>query len=208
MPFRDGRMRGPVRLWNCSHGPRHDAVMTETEDARRWFGTVEMEGGSAAAREVLSKLVAMLDALQPRLLDPARSTVRTQGHGWTVANSVEIHLEHATDEEAAVTIAVGPDEAIVSWIATHEHVRPHDGTAERPWTTVVVDATAAVLRGEYEVEHHYKGDRLVKTRIIDTADPEGERTLSTTGTLISSWLPSRRTKRVERRKIDYGVTGA
>ncbi len=66
-------------------------------------------------------------------------------------------------------MVVGRDEAIVSWLKTHEHIYAADATPGRPWTTIVVDATAAVLRGEYEVESIYRRNRPLRSRIIDPA---------------------------------------
>ncbi len=49
---------------------------------------------------------------------------------------------------------------------------------------MVVDAVAAVLRGEYEVENHYRGRHLAKTMVNDVAHPSHKRTASTTGSLV------------------------
>jgi hypothetical protein len=67
---------------------------------------------------------------------------------------------------------------------------------------VVVDLTAAVLRGEYAVENHYSGDHLVKTRVVDLRDDE--RHVSTTGFLPAVLLAWKRSRRVERRTVDFG----
>src|SRR5512133_268131 len=111
---------------------------------------------------VLADLVRMLDALHPSQLDPVRSRVSSTGHGWMLPHAAEIQLRHRLDPDAGVDVVVGPEEAIVSWLKTHEHVHAADATPSRPWTTIVVDATAAVLRGEYEVESIYRGNRLVR----------------------------------------------
>ncbi len=173
-------------------------------DVRRWFGSVELTDAPDAARTVLAQIVRMLDALHPSQLDPAGSRVRSIGHGWTLPRAVEIHLRHRLDPAAGIDVVVGPDEAIVCWLKTHEHIYAADATPSRPWTTIVVDATAAVLRGEYEVESIYRGNRLLRSRIIDVADAQ-QTTVGESGTLVSSWLPGLRPRRVERRRLDYGI---
>lgn len=176
--------------------------MTASLDA--WFGEVELgHKPSPAAVAVLEELAAMLDGLRPTLLDRNRSSVRAAGHGWTLEHSVVAHLAHATDADGDLDVIVGDKEAIVSWASAHEHVYPEEGDEQRPWTTVVVDALAAILRGEYVIEEHWRGARLVKVHIIDTADGD-ERLLSTTGSVLS-WLPSRRPNRVERRTVSFGI---
>jgi hypothetical protein len=151
--------------------------------------------------EALEQLVRMLDALAPARLDPHRSSINDRGHGWTAPNTVGVRLAHTSDETADVSIALEPKSAIVEWLETHEHVFPEDGGADRPWTTVVADVVAAALRGEYEVELHYRGDRLVKTRLVGAA--RDGLVLSTTGSLVG-WL-RRGPVRVETRRLDYGL---
>lgn len=157
-----------------------------------------------AAQAVLDGLVVMLDAVQPQALDRARSHVVTSGHGWAEYD-VEFLLAHTDDDESDITIAVGGNEALVSWLMAHEHIYPEDGDAERPWTTVVVDAVAALLRGEYEVTDHYRGDRLVKTTIHDTL--LGGKHISTSGSLLGLLPFLRRVDRVERRTVDFRCRG-
>ena len=171
-------------------------------DPSRWFGAVSVETASAAVTEVLRELMTMLDTVQPTAMDRARSHVVAQGHGWA-EYEVEILLAHQHDHDEDITLAVGADGALLSWLGTHDHVYPHDGSRERPWTTVVVDAVAAILRGEYEVIEHYRGDNLVKTTVHDAV--EG-RTLTTIGSLVSL-LPFRRVDRVERRSVRFGCLG-
>ncbi len=97
------------------------------------------------------------------------------------------------------------NEAVVSWLSAEEFVTPADGGEQRPWTTVVVDVLAAVMRGEYAVEEHYRGKHWVKTRIVDVADPEQHRHLGTSGSLLWSWLPWPGAKRVEQKRLDFGL---
>lgn len=171
-------------------------------DPSRWFDSVSVDGASPAVSDVLHELVAMLDAVQPTAMDRARSHVVGQGHGW-VEYEVEFLLAHRHDDNEDVTVAVGADGALLSWLSVHDHVYPSDGSRERPWTTVVVDAVAAILRSEYEVIEHYRGTSLVKTSVYDAA--EG-RTLLTVGSLMSL-LPLRRVDNVQRRTVHFNCLG-
>jgi hypothetical protein len=183
------------------HRPQHHLT---TESLGRWFAEVDL--GSDPTPEavvVLSRLGEMLDVLRPAALDRSRSTVRASGHGWTLDRSVVAHLAHATSDDGDLDIVIGSDEAIITWSSAHEHVYPEYGTADRPWTTAVVDAVASILRGEYVVEEHRRGERIVKVRVVDVGG-DRERVLSTTGSLLW-WAPGRRATRVERRAEDYGV---
>lgn len=66
---------------------------------------------------------------------------------------------------------------------------------------MAVDAVAGVLRGEYVVEEHYRGERLIKTTVRDLRD--GERAVTTTGSLLNLLPSLRRVDRVERRTISF-----
>jgi hypothetical protein len=146
----------------------------------------------------------MLDVVQPEALERARSHAIGSGHGWH-DYAVEFLLAHRDDPESDITVAVGEDRALLSWLMAHEHIYPDDGSPERPWTTVVVDAVAALLRGEYEVLDHYRGTRLVKTTVHDSL--LGERHVSTTGSLLGLLPFFRKVDRVERRKLDFRCRG-
>lgn len=169
-----------------------------------WFRDVAHEGIPPSSRAVLDGLVQMLDAVQPQALDRERSHVASEGHGWA-AYDVEFLLAHADQPDWDITVAVGRDEALIGWLMAHEHVWPDDETADRPWTTVVVDAVAALLRGEYEVQEHYRGTRLVKTSVHDTL--LGRRHVSTSGSLLSLLPFLGRVDRVERRTVDFRCRG-
>jgi hypothetical protein len=174
----------------------------------RWFAVIELTDADVPPSVIacLRDLVEMLDIIDPSRLDDARSSIRQTGHGWIVPGGVEFHLAHETDECADVDVVVGGREAIVSWLSAHEHVFSEDEDLDRPWTTVVIDVVAAVMRGEYEVESHFRGKRLVKTRIVDVADRERPRHLGTTSSFFG-WLPRPGQKRVEVQRLDYGVRG-
>jgi hypothetical protein len=175
----------------------------------RWFAVIELTDADVPPSVItcLRELVEMLDIIDPSRLDHRRSSIRQTGHGWIVrGGGVEIHLAHEADECADVDVVVGDREAIVSWLSAHEHVSSEDGNLDRPWMTVVIDVVAAVMRGEYEVESHFRGKRLVKTRIVDVADRERPRHLGTTSSLFG-WVPRPGQKRVEVQRLDYGVRG-
>jgi hypothetical protein len=173
----------------------------------RWFGAIEVDDELAApVVACLTELVEMLDTVDPSRVDRLRSAIHSTGHGWTVPGGVEIHLAHESDEMGDLDIVIGDREAIVSWLCAHEHVFPEDGDHARPWPTVVVDLVAAAIRGEYEVQNHWRGKRLTKTRVVDVADPEGERVISSTGPLFG-WLPWPGPKRVEVQRLDFGASG-
>jgi hypothetical protein len=165
-----------------------------------WFGRVSLDAAPDSARRVFDELSRMLDVVQPEALDRARSHAVDSGHDWN-AYDVEFRLAHGDDERSDITVAVGKEEALVSWLMAHEHIYPDDGGEGRPWTTVVVDAVAALLRGEYEVRDHDRGDRLVKTSVHDR--PLGGRHVSTSGSLLGLLPLLRRIDRVERRTIDF-----
>lgn len=170
----------------------------------RWFSAVDVEDAHTGApvEEALRQLAEMLDTLAPVRVNRDRSTIRSHGHGWR-AHGVSVDLAHDTNPEADLCVGLDAEGAIVAWLDTHKHVFPDDGDDSRPWTTVVADVVAAALRGEYQVERHYRGDRLVKTRIVDIAVPGNPRDLGTTASLFG-WL-RRGPTRVERKRLDYGI---
>ena len=149
----------------------------------------------------------MLEVYQPPLLDRRKSSIRYEGHSWTKADTIEIRLVHSSEPDAAIEVGLSPNEAIVSWLTAHEHIDERaveGGGADRAWTTVAVDAVAGILRGDYEVEDTYRGGKLVKTRIIDVGGPDGPRAITETGSLFG-WVPGPGIKRIERRRIGFGV---
>lgn len=111
-----------------------------------WFGTVSLDDAPEAARLVVEKVARMLDQVQPALLDTGTSHAVDSGHGWQLA--VELVLRHRDEPEYNVSIGIGADEAIVAWLSAHEHIFDGPEHGDRPWTSVVVDLVAAVLRGE------------------------------------------------------------
>lgn len=181
----------------------HGHEMSPAYEASRWFSSIDSDLPDSA-RLVLSEIVRMLERAQPTRLDRSRSSVRSAGHGWNLGSrTVVITLGNAANAEWDIEVVVADDEAIVAWLGAHEHVERRDGSAERPWTTVVVDALAGVLAGDYEVESHYRGAHLVKTRIVDVSGDQ-RRVLSTTG-VMTALIPFLGKKRIEATKVDFGT---
>ena len=170
-----------------------------------WFGTVELEDPTQNQSAFLDELLMMLETYQPPLLDRSRSSIRDRGHAWTKANTIEVRLVHSSEPEAAVEIGLSDDEAIIAWLTAHEHITEWEtGCQDRTWTTQAVDAVAGILRGDYEIEDTYRGKRLIKTRVVDVGDPVGPRVITETGSLFG-WIPTPGSKRIERRRIGFGV---
>lgn len=117
---------------------------------------------------------------------------------------MEVEIVHQVDGDATISASVDHRGGIIFWLSAHEHIFPEDATSDRSWTTVAVDAIAEVLCGEYLIEDHYRGKRLTKVRIIDAADPAGERVMETIGTPLAL-IPWPGPRRVERRRIDFGA---
>ena len=168
------------------------------DDLVRWFGHVDLTEAPSHAESVAIELVRMLDAVQPARLDRRRSVVRVNGQGQTA--EAEFLLAHVDGEYADLLLEVDTLEATIHWLTMHEHVMPQDGSEDRPWTVVVIDAVAAILRGEYEVEEVRKRGRLVKSRLIDRSDG---RVLSVTGGLFA-WLLPGRSEVGPRGRLDFG----
>jgi hypothetical protein len=174
--------------------------------AERWFSSVDLNGAPDAAVRVIRELVRMLDQVQPQLLDPGRCRVRSSDPGGRPRDrTVEIALAHLTEPDSDVSVVVDSDGAVVYWLGAHEHVDASDDAARRPWTTVVVDVAHSVLRGAYAVENHYRGNLLVRMKIIDTADPNGPRVVEDQGSLLTAWIPWPRMSRIELRRVDFGL---
>lgn len=170
-----------------------------------WFGTVEFEEPTQTQSAFLDELLTMLETYQPPLLDRSRSSIRDRGHARTKDNTIEVRLVHSSEPGAAIEIGLSEDEAIVAWLTAHEHITEWEaGGQGRPWTTQAVDAVAGILRGDYEIEDTYRGRRLIKTRVVDAGGPEGPRVITETWSLFG-WVPSPRSKRVERRRIGFGA---
>lgn len=168
-----------------------------------WFAELDLgESPPPSVEAVASKLAAMLTRLRPASIDRNRSGIRRTRPDWAFGDvSFEVHLAHESDPDCDIYLVIAEDEAMIMWSSAHEHMYLGDADLLALWADEVVDAVAAILRGEYVIEEHWRGDRLTKVRIIDTAGGE-EEVLSTTGSLFF-WLPSRRPRRVERRMVSF-----
>ena len=168
------------------------------DGAARWFGSVSIGEGRSAGRAVLDGLLQKLDQLQPSSLDAQGSWIRDTKRGS------EFHLAHRDDRDAGIDLVVDQEEALLFWLGGLNHADREDGTPHSPWTTVAVDAVAAILRGRYRVSSHYRSSRMVKRELFDVSDG-AERLISTKANPLTSWLPSRRPRRIESRDLDYGT---
>lgn len=177
----------------------HALPMTDA-DLSAWFGSVNLAGAPRRAELVAAELGRMLDQVRPKL-DRHRSVVRVLKHGGRA--EAGFNMAHLDGSHADLLLVVDDVEATLYWVAMHDHVTPEDGSDERPWTSVAVDAVAAVLRGEYEVEEVRRRGRLVKSRLIDRADG---RVLGVTGGLFA-WLLPGRSVTGPRQRLDFGCRG-
>lgn len=170
-------------------------------EVRRWFGSVALPSPiPAEAAAILDELVALLDLLDPRLIDRDRSSIGTRGSAGD-DRTVTLEIKHISDSSATVNVDVAGSGAVAGWLGTHEHVDVADGNAGRPWTSVVVDVVAAALRGEYEVERIHRGRRLVRTRVRDTV--RDGTVISETVSLLA-WFPLRRSS-TQIQRLDFDV---
>ncbi|MBN9609850.1 MAG: hypothetical protein J0I11_11110 [Actinobacteria bacterium] len=177
------------------------SVEGDAGEVRRWFGSVALPSPMPTEAEaILDELVALLDLLDPQLMDRDHSSIsaRDRARGDRI---VTLQIKHVSDPSATVCVDVSGAGAVVGWLGTHEHVDATDGDASRPWTSVVVDVVAAVLRGEYEVERVHRGRRLIRTRVRD-AVRDGSVVSETVS--LPGWLPLGRSS-TQVQRIDFGV---
>jgi hypothetical protein len=169
---------------------------------------LQAAAGSAtpAQQALLDELGEMLDGLEPVALDRSRSRLT-----WAPADYDKGHLaavvtlEHLRRPDWSVRIEAESRSAVIYWLSAHEHVDETDGWDDRTWTTVVVDAVAAILRGEYEVEEITRLGRWYKTRIFDVADPANPEWFRSSGPLWF-WLLRPFPATVTRRRLDFTST--
>lgn len=154
-------------------------------------------------RAVLDLLAQMLDSYAPSLLDRQRSMIRRLRASSPLRDAIAIEMVHA-DENKSIHVDLGRDEAVVTWLSYHEHIEVSDDHLRRAWTTQVVDAVATILRGDYELEEHYRGNRWIKTRFKERPDPEGPPVTSEVSSLLA-WLIPFGAKRIETHSIGFGV---
>lgn len=134
-----------------------------------WLG--DLADTSQAAPPQIAALAAlgdMLDALKPQYLDRERSSVRWCSLGpEDPSPMVLVTLEHVTDRDATVEVAIWPDQANIGWLDEDEQMSEDYAGADEEWTSAVADLVASVLRGDYAVEDTYWLGRWIRTRIME-----------------------------------------
>lgn len=81
-----------------------------------WFSSVDVgDDDSPLTRELLEGCEALLDRLQPALLDVTRSAIQPGVEG------LDIELRHRTDPDLRVDITGFGEEVVVSYGEEHEH---------------------------------------------------------------------------------------
>lgn len=142
----------------------------------------------------------MLDEYRPTKLARDRSYLRQMDE-----DTLEVKLAHMEDENVDVLVEFSRREATVSWSLSHEHAYPEDaGEHQRPWTGLVVDLVASVLRGDAILETVHRGDTWVKTRNLLINDDGNEEVYSVSGSILG-WLLRWKPERTTRYRPDYGV---
>jgi hypothetical protein len=137
-----------------------------------------------AQRQLLDELGEMLDDLRPIALDRARSRIRWIPAEYDEGTAAEVTLEHQRRPGWTVRIHAEPRRAVVSWLSARDGFDETDGSDAYPWTSLVVDTVAAILRGEYEVEDTTRLGRWYRTSIIDVSDPANPERLRSTAPLL------------------------
>jgi hypothetical protein len=177
---------------------RHDGSVALSD----WLDVAE-GSPTPTQRALLDELGEMLDQVQPIALDRGRSRVTwSPGEDDTDHLAANVALQHLRRPDWSIRIHAEPSRAIICWLSAHEHIDATDAWEERSWTTVVVDAVAAVLRGEYEVEEITRLGRWYKTRIIDVSDPGSPEWLRSSGPLWF-WLLRPFPARVTHQRLDF-----
>ncbi len=123
-------------------GYREREVILAPMPLSDWFSELKPSDVPEHLSSFIEDFVKMLDEHRPTKLVPERSYLRRSDGG------VELRLAHADEDEADILIHVADDEATVVWASTHEHAWPHESPPEdnRPWTSLVVDLVASILR--------------------------------------------------------------
>ena len=137
-----------------------------------------------AQQQLLDDLGEMLDDLRPVALDRSRSRLRWTAAEYGEGSAAHVTLEHQRRPDWTVSIQAEPSNAVVSWLSAHDDFDETDGSDAYPWTSLVVDNVAAILRGEYEVEETTRLGRWYRTSIIDVSDPRNPERLRSTAPLL------------------------
>jgi hypothetical protein len=146
-----------------------------------------------------AELRRMLGVVRPARLDPDNASVQFERDG------LELRLVHADHDAWGIWATVGEPDAIVGTGSAHEHFfAPDEGETEmRPWTTVIVDFIAEILRGEIEIETTFRGNTPIAVRHFNL-DESGRRTpLGYTGFPVPARLMLWREKRTETERESF-----
>ncbi|MCW2499809.1 MAG: hypothetical protein JWN87_1485 [Frankiales bacterium] len=164
-------------------------------EGQPWFGRVAMGVAPDAPKAVLAELIRMLDAVSPAGWTPSAVMPSTAATAAQRTSRSDWRNVDRPDHDVELIIS---DEAVVFWLGTQEHVYPNDATPDRPWTTVIVDAAAAIIRGQYTVKQTLRWGHVARSHLLDNVTG---RRLSETGTLLALVPgPSRR----QRTSVDFG----
>ncbi len=191
-----------------------------------WFGTIDMADPSPAAVQVVRGLERLLDDTRPRLLQPKRSWIRTNGRGWPppellpppevptgalpgfVDSGIGIRIGHETDVEADITVGVAAKHATVARFGGRGHFSPFPGDTAETWIDRVVQEVSLALRTEYVWEREYRGAKCVRSMVgyVEVL-PDGTRSRHMVRGFRTrtAWLRLPKVTRVERRVVTYGL---
>jgi hypothetical protein len=190
-------------MYRTSHGDRLGVREDVGKALSDWLHVVDGQPAAGSQIVVLTELAAMLDQLRPAGLDHSRSRLAWSGlKGARGQSTAVVTLEHRTRPDWSIEINIEPTSAVISWLSAHEHIGEHDGWNDRLWTSVVVDATAAIMRGDYEVEHVTRLGQWYRTRIIDVHDPASPRLLDSSGPLWF-WILRPFPGEITRGRVDF-----
>lgn len=186
-------------LISATHDETGGTATVQSMPLDDWVAHTGSGDATSPVRAFLDELGDMLDEYRPTKLAPEHSSLVWRDAG------IEVTLAHREQADGDIVVVLEDREATIAWAATHEHVYPQDAVAgERAWTSLIVDAVAAALRGEFIFEVVHRGRVWVRTRTI-VIDDDTEQVLATTGSMWG-WLVLWQPPRVTRQRIDYGVT--
>lgn len=163
-----------------------------------WPDTPEKLGPHA--RAFYDELRHMIDHVAPSKLDLDRSTVEFDDGG------IDVYLAHRDADEWFIDVSMDETNAIVFTATAHEHFFPDDAPSTepgRPWSSVIVDFVAEILRGEIEVHTTWRGSKPIAVQHF-LVEPNGERgSLGTTGYLRLARFMIWREKRATVERISF-----
>lgn len=193
-----------------------------------WFGTVDMADPSPAAVQVVRGLERLLDDTRPKLLQPQRSWIKTNGRGWPppelqpppevptgvmpgwVDCALGVRIGHATDVDADITVGIAARHAIVGRFGGRGHFSPFPGDMADTWIDLVVQEVSLGLYTEYVWEREYRGAKCVRSQVgyVEVL-PDGTRSRHMVRGFHTrtAWLRVPKVTRMERRVVTYGLAG-